>query len=274
MSGDGLVLTLARLGYEPIFMDRQMLIRILYENLKDKSRVLASIKVSRVEQGSNGVKVETKDGPNYTGEILVGADGIHSAVRREMWRLADDEQPGAFPIREREEVSTEYRCIFGISKTSDKFQAFSAQYIMGEGHSYLVTSAPGNRIYWFLFKRLNKAVRGLYEKIPRYTEAERDAMAEQHANDALGDGLCFGELYRLRIAATLQALPEVVFSKWHYGRIITIGDAAHKVKSPSYRLRIPIDTPPVQPNQRTRRKQRSRRRCSTHQRTLQPSHRQ
>jgi hypothetical protein len=69
----------------------------------------------------------------------------------------------------------------------------------------------------------------LYEKIPRYSEEQRDALAAEHAEDRVTDTLTFGELYALRTTATLQALPEVVFKKWHYNRIITIGDAAHKV---------------------------------------------
>lgn len=220
-----------RLGYEPVFVDRQMIIKILYDNLKDKARVLTSKGVVSVKQDSKGVRVETKDGDVFTGDILVGADGVHSTVRREMWRITDAEKPGLFPLKERNEVPTEYCCIFGISKPTDLFDVYSAQYILGRGHSYLLVSGVGGRIYWFLFKRLDKTVRGLYEKVPRYTDAECDALAEEHANDRFSEKLCFGDLYSLRTAATLQALPEVVFSRWHYGRVVTIGDAAHKVRA-------------------------------------------
>jgi hypothetical protein len=53
-------------------------------------------------------------------------------------------------------------------------------------------------------------------------------LAAAHANDPLNAHLRFGELYDSKTTATLQALPEVVFTRWHYGRIMTIGDAAHK----------------------------------------------
>lgn len=205
-----------------------MIIQILYNNLKDKTRILTSESIVQVSQNHNGISVITKDGSTYSGEILVGADGIHSTVRREMWRIADAIGPNQFPVKERDEVPTEYCCIFGISKSTDLFKRTS-QYVLGQGHSYLIASAPGNRIYWFLFKKIQIPVRGLYNQIPRYTETEKDALAERHYDDSLGDGLCFGHLYDLRITATLQALPEVVFNKWHYGRIVTIGDAAHKV---------------------------------------------
>ncbi|KAJ4311440.1 hypothetical protein N0V94_007953 [Neodidymelliopsis sp. IMI 364377] len=217
-----------RLGYAPIFVDRQMIIQVLYDNLRDKSKVITSKGVVEVEQSTGKVKVVTGDGDTFRGDLLVGADGIHSTVRREMWKLADADSPGYFPASERTEVPTEYCCIFGISRPTDKFRKYSSQTIQGRNYSYLVATGPNHRIYWFLFKKLDKAVHGLYEKVPRYTEEQRDALAAEHAADPISDGLTFGELYEMRTTATLQALPEVVFKKWHYKRIITIGDAAHK----------------------------------------------
>lgn len=35
-----------------------------------------------------------EDGTSYTGDILVGADGVNSKARSEMWRLADEQDPG------------------------------------------------------------------------------------------------------------------------------------------------------------------------------------
>jgi 2-polyprenyl-6-methoxyphenol hydroxylase-like FAD-dependent oxidoreductase len=39
------------------------------------------------------------DGSDFSGHIVVGQDGVHSAVRKEMWRLADD---SAEPFSEKE----------------------------------------------------------------------------------------------------------------------------------------------------------------------------
>lgn len=86
-----------RHGYEPVFVDRQMSIEVLYDHLKDKSKVLVDKRVVEVKPLATGVQVTTKDGSTYTGDILVGADGIHSTVRNEMWRLGDELSPGYFP---------------------------------------------------------------------------------------------------------------------------------------------------------------------------------
>jgi 2-polyprenyl-6-methoxyphenol hydroxylase-like FAD-dependent oxidoreductase len=97
------LLTLAiRLGYPFTFMDRQFLLQTLYDNLGDKSKVLLNKRVSRVEQGHEGVTVYCRDGTSYKGDVVVGADGIHSVVREEMWRymsaehgkLAESERSG------------------------------------------------------------------------------------------------------------------------------------------------------------------------------------
>lgn len=43
----------------------------------------------------------TEAGVTYTGDLVVGADGIHSKVRSEMWRIADTVRPGLVTEREK-----------------------------------------------------------------------------------------------------------------------------------------------------------------------------
>jgi hypothetical protein len=117
-----------------IFLDTQMLLQILYDNIKDKSRVLTSKRIVRTRLIDGGVGVIASDGTSISGDILVGADGIHSTVRQEMWRLATNVCPKLFDAREQEgkgkpsdidrsELLTgeappcDNSCIFGISNT-------------------------------------------------------------------------------------------------------------------------------------------------------------
>lgn len=83
-----------RVGYGFVFVDRQQLVKTLYDNLRNKCKVLVNKEVIRVEQSTKSIIVHTQDGDSFEGHVLVGADGVHSTVRREMWRLADAEQPG------------------------------------------------------------------------------------------------------------------------------------------------------------------------------------
>lgn len=77
-----------------------MVLEALWNNLKNKDKVLVNKRVTQVHLEPSGVKVETSDGQSFSGDILVGADGIHSKVRSEMWRLADDMEPGYIPASE------------------------------------------------------------------------------------------------------------------------------------------------------------------------------
>jgi 2-polyprenyl-6-methoxyphenol hydroxylase-like FAD-dependent oxidoreductase len=78
-----------------------MVLQVLYNNIRDKTKVLTQKRVQNVELTEDGVIVKASDGSTYEGDILVGADGIHSSVREEMWRIANDLSPGWIPSDER-----------------------------------------------------------------------------------------------------------------------------------------------------------------------------
>jgi FAD dependent monooxygenase len=79
---------------------------VLYNSLQEASRVLVDKTVVSVEQDeNNSVAVRVQDGCVYWGDLVVGADGVHSRVRSEMWRLAEVEQPGLITEREKNSQS-------------------------------------------------------------------------------------------------------------------------------------------------------------------------
>jgi len=82
-----------------------MVLQVLYDNIKDKRKVLTSKRVQKVDMTDNGVVVKTADGSSYHGDILVGTDGIHSTVREEMWKIAHKKSPGWIAA---DEYSREY----------------------------------------------------------------------------------------------------------------------------------------------------------------------
>ncbi|CCF41015.1 FAD binding domain-containing protein [Colletotrichum higginsianum] len=216
-----------RTGYASIFIDRQMLLQVLYDNLKQKDRVVPEKRVNSIELIDGGVLVHTKDGSVYEGDIVVGADGIHSTVRQEMWRIGHQQSPGYFPQDEHSRVPVATRCIFGISKRPSNLPAGTQQMVHNMGWSYLIVGAPGNRTYWFLFEGVGETKYG--KDIPRYTKEDTETLAMAHLKDPIYDNVTFGDIYKNRIMATLVPLEEYVFEKWHYKRIACIGDASHKI---------------------------------------------
>ncbi|KAI8649115.1 hypothetical protein NCS57_01447600 [Fusarium keratoplasticum] len=216
-----------RVGYPSIFIDRQMLLQILYNNLKHKDRVLTKKRVSRLELTEDGAQAYTQDGSLYEGDIVVGADGIHSAVRDEMWRLGKEQSPGYFSEDENSQVPVSTRCIFGISNRPSCYGSRSQQMVLGQDHAYLVIAAPKDRVYWFLFDGLPETKYG--RDIPKYSKADEEVLVGARRGDPVTEDLTFGDLYDKKIMSTLVPLEEYVFDRWHYKRIVTIGDSAHKI---------------------------------------------
>lgn len=77
------------------FLERQQVVQGLFDNLRDKSKIHNSCCVSRIHLTDDQVMVETNSG-GFEGDLVVGADGVHSYVRREMARLASADGDESF----------------------------------------------------------------------------------------------------------------------------------------------------------------------------------
>lgn len=88
------------------FLKRQTLLQILYGSVPDKRKILVGKRVSEIDYSHDGVVVHCKDGTLYSGSVVVGADGVHSMVRQEMWRHMELESPGAVSHEEKHSEPT------------------------------------------------------------------------------------------------------------------------------------------------------------------------
>lgn len=71
-------------------VDRYRFLFSLIDGIKDKSKVHDHEGVVSFTETEDGVTVRTEQGNVYEGSILVGADGVHSEVRKQMAALTDD----------------------------------------------------------------------------------------------------------------------------------------------------------------------------------------
>jgi FAD dependent monooxygenase len=83
-----LILCISRFGYPLAFLDRQKVLELLGASLPCPDKLHVNTKVFRVDELADGLRVHTASGACYDGDIVVGADGVHSVVRQEMWRLS------------------------------------------------------------------------------------------------------------------------------------------------------------------------------------------
>lgn len=107
-STDFAKLFIKRHGYPLAFLDRKRVLEILWDELPEdvKENVKVGKKVVSVEDTVEGVRVTTKDGEVFSGHLAAGADGVWSVTRREMWKSADQVQPGLVTEEEKNSMSS------------------------------------------------------------------------------------------------------------------------------------------------------------------------
>lgn len=100
---------------------------------------------------------------------------------------------------------------------------------MTYNNGFVNSVLPGvdNQLYWFSFMNLDEPAYG--KDAPRFTKDDEARVIKEHLDDPVIPGLKLGDLYSRAEVTVMTALHEHVFKKWHFQRIITFGDAAHKV---------------------------------------------
>lgn len=122
----------------------------------------------------------------------------------------------------------DYGVISGISDSSQGIEPGSRTSVFRKHQSYLINSGLDGRIYWFYFFKL--AQRSVYgDAIPKFTTEEIKATLDARANDHITPALKFRQLLNDALSYNAMPLQEYVSRRWYFGRIIIVGDAAHKV---------------------------------------------
>jgi 2-polyprenyl-6-methoxyphenol hydroxylase-like FAD-dependent oxidoreductase len=226
-----------------------MLLETLYDHIIDKSKLLTGKKVERIRHLEDIVEITTTDGSKYTGDIVVGTDGVHSRVRQEMVQYAkelgvaedytDDErtfrtlnQASPYVVlqctHKLQVISATYACLFGLSTSTPTLPRGLLGWNLGHDYSYITGTGPEDRTYWGLMIKLDRTYYG--KEIPVLTEEDKERIIRKHWDDPITAEIHLSDLYKRSIHILASPLREIVLKKWFCGRMVVLGDAAHKVR--------------------------------------------
>ncbi|KAG2417446.1 hypothetical protein HFD88_008665 [Aspergillus terreus] len=214
-----------RFGFPVAFLDRQKLLDILYRNYPDKTNIITGTKVTEVRKVDNGVCVSTDDGTLYHGDLVVGADGVHSRIRSEMWRLAGAAHKSV--AKEKKNMTVEYSCIFGISSVETGLETGAMLQALRDGLTVLTIRGKDNRIFWFIIQKLGQKY--VYPDCPRFSLDDAAEACARIADVQLYRDLHVRDLWKTRLVASMTALEEFLLQTWHYDRMVLLGDSVHKM---------------------------------------------
>ncbi len=192
-------------------MKRADLYRTLHEQAVSRGiRVEFGRRLVAAEDTGEGVLAAFADGTAATGDILIGCDGVHSTVRT----IVDPHAP-----------APRYAGLLGTGGYAGGADVATPpgayEMIFGTRAFFGYTVAPDGEVWWFA----NVPAAQETDGARLAGEAWRGRLLELFADDA-------GPAVDL-VRATPEILPMTAFHwmpplpRWHEGRMIVIGDAAH-----------------------------------------------
>ncbi|KAJ5560716.1 hypothetical protein N7513_003115 [Penicillium frequentans] len=211
-----------------IFMERCRALEILHSHVKDKSKLHARTAVVGYEENAQGVILTTEDGDHHHGHILIGADGIHSKVRKLM---ADKIEPTNKTLAKEinEAFTSEYSCIFSVSRNDPENQFLPDAMVHNvyyDDYSAIAAAGVEGLVFWFLFIKSLESTRT--PNCPRFTDEDAEEYIQKYGSSLVGPGYTVKDLWDARVKATMVPLEEGVIKKWSHNRVVLMGDSVHK----------------------------------------------
>jgi 2-polyprenyl-6-methoxyphenol hydroxylase-like FAD-dependent oxidoreductase len=198
-------------------IDRGALHRILREQAQRVGvRIHDGKKLIRVDEHPEGVTAHFADATSASADVLIGADGVHSAVRR----LIDPHAPTA-----------KYLNLLGFEGLADDapdtahLQPGSMTFAFGKRAYYLYWKRPDGRIGWGA-NLPSQQYLTLKQAHAVATEEWLHTLRTTYANDVPGARLAAETTSEtLQAVGGLHIMPPV--PHWHRGRMVLVGDAVH-----------------------------------------------
>ncbi|KAI7819393.1 hypothetical protein BC939DRAFT_460131 [Gamsiella multidivaricata] len=228
-----------RSGYPSLIVQRPELYDLLLK-MVPKDKVHMNHRVLSIKQDESIVKIRFSDNSEAQGDVLVGADGVYSAVRQSLFRQL--QLKGELPKSDQQDLTYSHICLVGTTLPADP-----ARYpmvleddckhtiLMGDKAPYSLWcfTIPGNRICWNLTIQLKKE---LSKNDDAFRNSEWGPEATESMCNEVKDfkspyGGTLGDLIDITPKDLISKvmLEDKLFQTWTSGRVVLMGDACHKM---------------------------------------------
>ncbi len=187
--------------------------RLLYESLKDQRAVIFGHSIDSIDQYENGVRVSLTDGTILDSDVLVGADGIHSNVRRLIFGKEEDYA-----------LYVGFHCFSYILENLDpEPTSTDAFYLLTEpGRQASMYPIQGDRIATFFAHRSKK---------PPVDVSLSSAKLELEQEYGSMNWVVPRLIERAKTSSEIyfDGVWQMIMPNWSTGRTVLVGDAAYCV---------------------------------------------
>ncbi|MBB5931406.1 FAD-dependent oxidoreductase [Streptomyces echinatus] len=162
-----------------------------------------------VADGPDGVTARFADGTTATGDLLLGADGLNSTVRRLL-------TPGVRPVYAGQRV------YYGYAGTPAPGPDGAITMVRGSGTAFGYAVSPAGETYWFARAGGEPLPAGAPPAPPDVLREQLLPLLREDATPAAG--LVDGSADAIMVTNATE-LP--LGTPWHTGRVLLVGDSAH-----------------------------------------------
>ncbi|KAJ5326294.1 uncharacterized protein N7506_009396 [Penicillium brevicompactum] len=211
-----------RLGYPILFLRRRILLDILYKDIPEGLVDFFYEKNAKsIKQTPDGVSVLCGDGTVLRGSLAVGADAVHSVIQSHIRYQAPSHSLRSFSAPKS---CTEFSCLFGISKSTDKMTKDTLHQSYNQGFAVTAISSL-KETYWCVYLHELPSER----RFGGDGSGSIEAFLQPILHKRFACNITLSELLDTASVCHLFPLEERLCEKWYLGRLVSIGDAVHKM---------------------------------------------